>query len=144
MPVPSFQPRLTPSGQWPHVGFPECANELTKHDHSSRQWTRWSRTDRTHKDPRNNQDPSSTSCGCVDVTAEEFRATRLAAGLTTVRAAAQALESDRRTVQRWKAGERAVRGPARVALRLLLQARLAPGYSPTLDASHLSRTSGSD
>lgn len=80
--------------------------------------------------------PPSTGSGFTDVTAKKFRATRLAAGLTTVRVAAQALESDRRTVRRWEAGERAVPGPARMALRLLLQARLAPGYSPTLDGGH--------
>ena len=53
----------------------------------------------------------------------EFRGLRLAAGLTTVRAAAQALESDIRTIQRWEAGHRAIPGPARVALRLLRDLR---------------------
>ena len=53
----------------------------------------------------------------------EFRGLRLAAGLSTARAAAEALESDVRTVQRWEAGHRAVPGPARVALRLLRERR---------------------
>jgi len=61
------------------------------------------------------------------MTREEFKACRIAAGLETQRAAALALETDLRTVQRWEAGDRAVPGPARVALRLLLERRTILG-----------------
>lgn len=65
------------------------------------------------------------------VTPDEFRAARLEAGLSTQKQAAEALESDLRTVQRWEGGERPVPGPARVALRLLAEARrLKPGGAP--------------
>lgn len=48
----------------------------------------------------------------------EFRAAREALGLTQADLG-KALESDTRTVQRWEAGERAVPGPVRVALRCM-------------------------
>lgn len=52
------------------------------------------------------------------LSADEFRAALAALGLSQV-AAASALEVDERTVRRWIAGERAIPGPARVALRLM-------------------------
>lgn len=66
------------------------------------------------------------------MTPEEFKAARLAAGLATQQAAADALECDLRTVRRWENGERGIPGPVRVSLRCiaLLRAqepeRLAP------------------
>lgn len=53
------------------------------------------------------------------MTPDEFKAARLAAGLPTQQAAADALESDIRTVKRWEYGERPIPGPVRVALRLM-------------------------
>jgi DNA-binding transcriptional regulator YiaG len=52
------------------------------------------------------------------LSADEFRAALAALGLSQV-AAASALEVDERTVRRWTAGERAIPGPVRVALRLM-------------------------
>jgi DNA-binding transcriptional regulator YiaG len=49
----------------------------------------------------------------------EFRAARAALGLTQSELAA-ALESKPRSVQHWEAGDRAIPGPVRVALRLML------------------------
>lgn len=51
----------------------------------------------------------------------EVRAAREALGLTQL-ALAAALECTPRSVQMWEAGDRNVPGPARVALRLMLQA----------------------
>jgi len=48
----------------------------------------------------------------------ELRATREAMGLTQTELAA-ALETALRTVQHWEAGDRAIPGPVRVALRLM-------------------------
>jgi DNA-binding transcriptional regulator YiaG len=61
------------------------------------------------------------------MTPEQFKAARLAAGLATQKAAADALESDLRTVRRWENGERAIPGPVRVALRCMAQLRLHDG-----------------
>lgn len=58
------------------------------------------------------------------MTGEEFRAARLALGLTQAELA-QKIESDVRTVRRWENGERYIPGPARVALRLLASTALA-------------------
>jgi DNA-binding transcriptional regulator YiaG len=52
------------------------------------------------------------------VSADEFREAIAALGMTQ-RDAARALEVDERTVRKWALGERAVPGPARVALRLM-------------------------
>ena len=41
---------------------------------------------------------------------------------------AKALESDIRTVRRWENGEREIPGPARVAMRLMLDARRVKGH----------------
>lgn len=57
------------------------------------------------------------------MTPEQFKAARLAAGLATQQAAADALESDLRTVRRWENGERAIPGPVRVALRCMASLR---------------------
>ena len=51
----------------------------------------------------------------------EFREARKALGKTQA-AMADALEVTLRAVQWWEAGDREVPGPARVALRLMLQA----------------------
>jgi len=53
------------------------------------------------------------------MTPDQFKAARLAAGLATQQEAADALESDLRTVRRWENGERGIPGPVRVALRLM-------------------------
>ena len=53
----------------------------------------------------------------------DFRAARLAAGLQTQRAAADALETTLRSVQRWEAGAVDVPGPVRVALRCIARLR---------------------
>ena len=53
---------------------------------------------------------------------EQFREAVAALGLSQ-RAAALALEVDERTVRKWALGERAVPGPARVALRCMLTLR---------------------
>lgn len=66
----------------------------------------------------------AASPGWCAMTPDEFKAARLAAGLLTQQAAADALECDLRTVRRWENGERAVPGPVRVALRCM--ARLRP------------------
>jgi DNA-binding transcriptional regulator YiaG len=55
------------------------------------------------------------------MTGAEFKAARVAMGLTREQLA-EALESDFRTIRRWENEERAIPGPARVALRLMLQA----------------------
>jgi len=52
------------------------------------------------------------------MTAAEFHAARAMLEMTQAQMAA-ALESDLRTIQRWEAGDRAVPGPVRVALRLM-------------------------
>ncbi len=49
---------------------------------------------------------------------DEFRAAIAALGLNQ-RAAAVALDVDERTVRKWALGERAVPGPAKVALRCM-------------------------
>jgi DNA-binding transcriptional regulator YiaG len=54
------------------------------------------------------------------VSPTEFRAARHTLGLTQA-AMAEALEVTLRAVQWWEAGDREVPGPARVALRLMLQ-----------------------
>lgn len=51
----------------------------------------------------------------------EIRAAREKLGVTTQQLA-EALECTVRAVQMWEAGERNVPGPARVAIRLMLQA----------------------
>lgn len=56
------------------------------------------------------------------MSAAEFRAAREALDLTQGDLA-RALEVTLRAVQFWEAGTRAVPGPARVALRLMLQSR---------------------
>ena len=66
-------------------------------------------------------------CSWCAMTPDEFRAARLAAGLTTQQAAAAALESDLRTVRRWENGERGIPGPVRVALRCMARLRLHDG-----------------
>lgn len=58
------------------------------------------------------------------MTPDAFKAARLAAGLTTQQAAADALESDLRTVRRWENGERSIPGPVRVALRCIARLRV--------------------
>jgi DNA-binding transcriptional regulator YiaG len=57
---------------------------------------------------------------CADMTEAEFSDCRALLGLTQA-GLADALESDIRTVRRWENGERAIPGPVRVALRLMLQ-----------------------
>ena len=52
------------------------------------------------------------------MSADEFAAAIAALGLSQV-AAADALEVDARTVRRWIAGDRAIPGPVRVALRCM-------------------------
>jgi DNA-binding transcriptional regulator YiaG len=52
------------------------------------------------------------------MTPAEFRAARERLGLTQT-ALAAALEVTLRAVQMWEAGDRAIPGPARVALRLM-------------------------
>jgi DNA-binding transcriptional regulator YiaG len=52
------------------------------------------------------------------VLAADFKAAIAALGMSQ-RAAATALEVDERTVRKWALGERAVPGPARVALRCM-------------------------
>jgi DNA-binding transcriptional regulator YiaG len=69
------------------------------------------------------------------MTPEQFKAARLAAGLATQKAAADALESDLRTVRRWENGERAVPGPVRVALRLMLQTAPSSTAHPEMPAA---------
>jgi transcriptional regulator with XRE-family HTH domain len=68
------------------------------------------------------------------MTPEQFKAARLAAGLTTQEAVADALEVDRRTVGRWERGEVPVPGPVRVALRLMLQTSPSPAAHPEMPA----------
>lgn len=63
------------------------------------------------------------------MTPDEFKAARLAAGLATQQAAADALESDLRTVRRWENGERGIPGPVRVALRLMGSPQRTPAQS---------------
>lgn len=58
------------------------------------------------------------------MTPDEFAAARAALGMTQAQLAA-ALESDLRTVRRWEAGERAIPGPVRVALRCIARLRAA-------------------
>ena len=60
------------------------------------------------------------------VSADEFREAIAALGMTQ-RDAAKALEVDERTVRKWALGERAVPGPARVALRCIARLRLLGG-----------------
>lgn len=64
------------------------------------------------------------------MTPDEFKAARLAAGLPTQQAAADALESDLRTVRRWENGERSIPGPVRVALRLMDSPQRTPAQNP--------------
>jgi DNA-binding transcriptional regulator YiaG len=64
------------------------------------------------------------------MTPEEFKAARLAAGLPTQQAAADALECDLRTVRRWENGERGIPGPVRVALRLMGSPQKTPAQTP--------------
>ena len=52
------------------------------------------------------------------VSPEQFREAIAALGLSQ-RAAAKALEVDERTVRKWALGERAIPGPAKVALRCM-------------------------
>ena len=52
------------------------------------------------------------------MTPSELRSTREAMGLTQTELA-EALETALRTVQHWEAGDRAIPGPVRVALRLM-------------------------
>lgn len=59
------------------------------------------------------------------MSADEFRDAIAALGMTQ-RDAAKALEVDERTVRKWALGERAVPGPARVALRCIARLRV-PG-----------------
>jgi len=54
------------------------------------------------------------------VTPAELRSAREAMGLTQTELA-EALETALRTVQHWEAGDRAIPGPVRVALRLLTE-----------------------
>lgn len=56
------------------------------------------------------------------MTAQEFRAAIAALGMNQ-RQAAEALEVDERTARKWALGERAVPGPARVALRCIARLR---------------------
>lgn len=63
------------------------------------------------------------------MTPDEFKAARLAAGLATQQAAANALECDLRTVRRWENGERSVPGPVRVALRLMGSPQKTPSQT---------------
>lgn len=56
------------------------------------------------------------------MTAQEFRDAIAALGMNQ-RQAAEALEVDERTARKWALGERAVPGPARVALRCIAQLR---------------------
>ena len=65
--------------------------------------------------------------------AEVPRRSREALGLTT-RELADALECTCRTVQMWEAGDRNAPGPARVALRFMLQA--LPRQSPRSTAAN--------
>ena len=67
------------------------------------------------------------------MTAKEFKAARVAAGLATQRAVADFLRSDLRTVQRWEGGERTVPGPAETAILLLLRTN---GGAETTDHLH--------
>jgi DNA-binding transcriptional regulator YiaG len=69
------------------------------------------------------------------MTPTEFKAARAAAGLMTQQAAADALEIDRRTVGRWERGEVPVPGPARVALRLMLQTSPSTAANPGMPAA---------
>jgi DNA-binding transcriptional regulator YiaG len=69
------------------------------------------------------------------MTPEQFKAARLAAGLATQEAVADALEVDRRTVGRWERGEVPVPGPVRVALRLMLQTSPSTAANPGMPAA---------
>ncbi len=63
---------------------------------------------------------------------EQFRDAIAALGMSQ-RAAATALEVDERTVRKWALGERAIPGPAKVALRCM--AALRCGNAPA-DPAH--------
>lgn len=67
------------------------------------------------------------------MTGEEFRAARLALGLTQAELA-QDIESDVRTVRRWENSEREIPGPARVAIRLLSEAHAAQPFNRRLSS----------
>ena len=62
----------------------------------------------------------------------ELRAARASLGMTQSELAA-ALEVDLRTVQKWEGAERAIPGPARVALRFML---LEPPSAQSTKANH--------
>jgi DNA-binding transcriptional regulator YiaG len=62
-------------------------------------------------------------CGWCAMTPEQFKAARLAAGLATQEAVADALEVDRRTVGRWERGDVLVPGAVKVALRCMARIR---------------------
>ena len=62
-------------------------------------------------------------CGWFAMTAEQFKAARLAAGLMTQEAVADALEVDRRTVGRWERGEVAVPRVVWIALDCIARLR---------------------
>lgn len=61
------------------------------------------------------------------MTPEQFKAARIAAGLTTQEAVAECMEVDRRTAGRWERGDVPVPGSVKVALRCMARLRLHDG-----------------